>query len=184
MWGTKLRDVLVQSSKRRLHQRPRLTSRESLQRHQSLPLSARQETSLRAVVPEWGTGSSVFIVSTWCCNIYVNEQSLEFLQIFNYRESKRKSNTKYYSICPPSASITSWWRLEKPVHMSQITFWETLAHSFCSLIFRADKLWRWVVKTLLSGYDQVPRSWGMKSGKDNGYSFFGVKCGSFFESHF
>ena len=64
--------------------------------------------------------------------------------------------SKYHSICPPSASITSWGRLEKVLHESQRTFWGILAHSY-SLTFRASKLSKWTVETLLSKYDQIPK---------------------------
>ena len=92
--------------------------------------------------------------------------------------------SKYHSICPPSASITSLRRLEKALHEPRMTFWRILTHSFRSLSFKTSKLWWRTIETLLSRYDQIPKSRGFKSRKDGAHSYLVMKCGTFSESHF
>ena len=45
-----------------------------------------------------------------------------------------------------------------------------MAHPFHSLSFRASKLWWWTVETLLSTYDLILKSWGIRSGEDGTHS--------------
>ena len=61
--------------------------------------------------------------------------------------------------------------------LTQVTndFLEDLARSFRSLTFRAFKLWRWTVETLLSRYDQIPKFRGFRSGEDRGPFLFGYE---------
>ena len=86
---------------------------------------------------------------------------------------------KYHSICPPSASITSWRHLEKALHESRMIFWGILAHSFRRLTFRASKLWWWTVETLLSRYNQIPKSRGFRPREDGSHSTLVMKWGTF-----
>ena len=63
-------------------------------------------------------------------------------------------------------------------------FWGISAYSFRSLTLRAFKLCWWTVETLLSRYDQIPKSRGIRSEEDGAYSSLVMKCGTFSESHF
>ena len=111
------------------------------------------------------------------------KQNCEFLQMYLFRIRFRETIPKHHSICPPSASITTWRRLEIALHESRMTFWGILAHSFRSLTFRASKLWWWTVETLLSRYDQVPKSREFRSRKDGANFSLVIKCETFSENN-
>ena len=96
-----------------------------------------------------------------------------------YRIRVTETIPKHHSICPPSASITSWRRLETALHESRMNFWGILAHVILPQFdLWAFKLWMWTVETLLSRYDQIPKSRGFRSGEYGAHSSLVMKCGT------
>ena len=110
------------------------------------------------------------------------KQNCDCLQMYLCRIRFRETIPKYRSICPPSASITSWRRLEKSLYESRMTFCGILAYSFRSLTFRNFKFWWWRIETLPSSYDQIPKSRTFRSGEDGAHSSLIMKC-AVSESH-
>ena len=111
------------------------------------------------------------------------KKNCQFLQMYLCRIRFREIISK---VAFNMSTICINYQLKKlRVSLTRVTndFLGILTHSFRSSTFRTSKLWWWTIETLLSRYDQIPKSRGFRSQEDGAHSSLVMKCGTFSESH-